>query len=192
MTIATPKAAIREKILAHRDGLSASERADYSLQLANYGNDAINFAPDTIVAGFLPIRSEVDLQPLMQFLRQKGARLCLPVVLDRQTICFREWAEGIELINTGFGTRGPGPDAAVLDPDILLVPLSVFDGNGNRIGYGAGHYDRAIARLHQKGRNPTLIGIAFDCQEVANVPFEPHDVALHAILTESGYKNFKT
>lgn len=192
MTTESSKIAIREKILARRDGLSASERSDYSKQLAHHGKEAVSFAPHTIISGFLPIRSEVDLQPFMQFLRQKGARLCLPVVLDRQTICFREWVDGVELINTGFGTRGPGPDAAVLDPDILLVPLSAFDAKGNRIGYGAGHYDRAIARLHQKGRNPTLIGIAFDCQEVANVPFEPHDVALHAILTESGYKNFKT
>lgn len=192
MTTEISKIAIRETILARRDSLSASERSDYSKQLAHHGKEAINFAPHTIISGFLPIRSEVDLQPLMQFLRQKGARLCLPVVLDRQTICFREWVDGVELINTGFGTRGPGPDATVLDPDILLVPLSAFDAKGNRIGYGAGHYDRAIARLHQKGRNPTLIGIAFDCQEVANVPFEPHDVALHAILTESGYKNFKT
>lgn len=192
MTTATPKTAIRENVLARRDGLSATVRQDFSQQIARYGNDAINFAPHTIISGFLPIRSEVDLQPLMALLRKKGARLCLPVVLDRQTICFREWEDGVELINTGFGTRGPGPEAAVLDPDILLVPLSAFDGKGNRIGYGAGHYDRAIARLHQKGCNPTLIGIAFDCQEVADVPFEPHDVALHAILTESGYKNFKT
>ena len=86
----------------------------------------------------------------------------------------------------GFGTSGPGPDAAVLDPDIMLVPLSAFDSTGHRIGYGAGHYDRAITRLHQKGLNPRLIGIAFDCQEVPSVPAEPHDVRLDAILTESG------
>ena len=90
----------------------------------------------------------------------------------------------------GFGTTGPGGDAEILDPDILLVPLSVFDGEGQRIGYGAGHYDRAIARLHAKGRQPVLIGIAFDCQEVASVPAEPHDVALHAVLTESGLRWF--
>lgn len=192
MATETSKASIREGVLARRDQLSVSTRHNFSQQLAGHGNGAIHFAPNTIVAGFLPIRSEVDLEPLMYLLRQKGARLCLPVVLDRQTICFRQWLEGVELVNTGFGTRGPGADAPVVDPEIMLIPLSAFDGRGNRIGYGAGHYDRAIARLHQKGCNPTLIGIAFDCQEVADVPFEPHDVALHAILTESGYRNFKT
>ncbi|BCH55362.1 5-formyltetrahydrofolate cyclo-ligase [Agrobacterium vitis] len=152
----------------------------------------MEIAPGTMVSGFLPIRSEVDPQPLMEILRRRGADLCLPVVLDRQTICFRQWHIDTPLVDTGFGTRGPGPDAPVVNPQILLIPLAAFDRQGNRIGYGAGHYDRAIARLHQKGLNPLLIGIAFDCQEVADVPFEPHDVALHAILTESGYKNFKT
>jgi 5-formyltetrahydrofolate cyclo-ligase len=86
--------------------------------------------------------------------------------------------------------RVPGPDAPVLDPEILLVPLSAFDRRGHRIGYGAGHYDRAIDLLKQKGMHPKLIGIAFDCQEVAHVPDEPHDVSLDAILTESGLRFF--
>ena len=79
----------------------------------------------------------------------------------------------------------------MLDPDILLVPLSAFDRAGHRIGYGAGHYDRAIDRLKAKGGTPKLIGIAFDCQEVASVPAESHDVALDAILTESGFRMFQ-
>ena len=80
----------------------------------------------------------------------------------------------------------------MLDPDIMLVPLSAFDRMGHRIGYGAGYYDRAIDRLRAKGRAPKLIGIAFDCQEVASVPAEPHDVALDAMLTESGFRVFES
>jgi 5-formyltetrahydrofolate cyclo-ligase len=78
----------------------------------------------------------------------------------------------------------------VLDPDLMLVPLAAFDGRGHRIGYGAGYYDRAIARLDAKGLAPRLIGIAFDCQEVARVPDEPHDVVMREILTESGWRRF--
>jgi len=44
--------------------------------------------------------------------------------------------------------------------------------------------------LRNKGHLPKLIGIAFDCQEVAAVPAEPHDVALDAVLTESGFRHF--
>ena len=122
--------------------------------------------------------------------RERGARLCLPVVLDRQTIVFRDFVRGADLVSTGFGTSGPGPDAEVLDPDILMMPLSAFDAVGNRLGYGASHYDRAIARLVDKGRSPRLVGTAFSLQETDSLPAEDHDVPLAMILTELGLRSF--
>ncbi|THV21653.1 5-formyltetrahydrofolate cyclo-ligase [Peteryoungia ipomoeae] len=185
------KARIRTERLALRDAMPSEDRLEFSLRMAELAGDLIVLQPGEVVSGFMPIRSEADIRPLMARLRARGARLCLPVVLNRETIVFRELLQSAVLVNTGFGTLGPGPDAAVLDPDLLLVPLSAFDGAGNRIGYGAGHYDRAIARLREKGRHPRLIGIAFDCQEVAEVPAEAHDVRLEAVLTESGLRTFK-
>ena len=182
------KALLRCERLAARDALHLTERASKSLSIAEQGAHALQFSPGTIISGFLPIRSEVDLRPLLDLLRDKSARLCLPVILDRQTIAFREFLPEVALVSTGFGTSGPGEDAAVLEPDIMLVPLAAFDAKGHRIGYGAGHYDRAIAKLHGKALNPVLVGIAFDCQEVPSVPAEQHDVALHAVLTESGFR----
>ncbi|WP_416407485.1 5-formyltetrahydrofolate cyclo-ligase [Agrobacterium rosae] len=184
------KAQIRVERLALRDALSVEERQSKSQSITAHGANGLSFAAGTIVSGFMPIRSEVDLRPLMEALRGKAARMCLPVMLDRETIIFREFAKGTDLVKSGFGTTGPDESTAVLDPDILLVPLSAFDENGQRIGYGAGHYDRAIARLHAKGLNPGLIGIAFDCQEVPSVPAQAHDVALDAVLTESGLRYF--
>ncbi|MAS05646.1 MAG: 5-formyltetrahydrofolate cyclo-ligase [Ahrensia sp.] len=181
------KKTIRRERLAARDAIPADLRIEKSLAMAEHGAD-ITFEPGTVVSGFMPIRSEADIRPLMFALREKGARLCLPVVLDRETIVFRDLVRGAELVDTGFGTAGPGPEAEVLDPDLLLVPLSAFDAAGNRIGYGAGHYDRAIARLRANGMTPRLIGIAFACQEVDQVPAEPHDVPLDAILTEDGLR----
>ena len=183
------KALIRTERLALRDAINAEVRIEASLAMADHAGDAIAFDPGAIISGFFPIRSEVDVRPLMGKLKARGARLCLPVVIDRETIVFRALLPGAELVSTGFGTRGPGPEAEVLDPEIMLMPLAAFDARGNRIGYGAGHYDRAIARLRAKGANPVLIGVAFDCQEVPEVPFEPHDVGLDAILTESGLRN---
>ncbi|EPR16376.1 5-formyltetrahydrofolate cyclo-ligase [Agrobacterium sp. TS43] len=184
------KARLRGERLAARDALTLAERQQKSQSITAHGASGIPFAPGTVISGFMPIRSEADTRPLMEALRTRGGRLVLPVVLDRETIVFRAFETDTPLVKTGFGTTGPGEDAEVLDPDILLVPLSVFDGKGQRVGYGAGHYDRAIARLHGKGRFPILIGVAFDCQEVPSVPAEPHDVPLHAILTESGLRWF--
>lgn len=185
------KARLRGERLAARDALEKDERIEKSLLIARHGLAGLAFKPGAIISGFLPIRSEVDLLPMLTALAQQDVRLCLPVVLDRQTIVFREFHPDIPLVDTGFGTRGPGENAAVLDPDILLVPLAVFDGQGNRIGYGAGHYDRAIDKLHKKGMNPVLVGVAFACQEVPSVPAEPHDVRLHAVLTENGFRYFE-
>ncbi|CAN7504173.1 5-formyltetrahydrofolate cyclo-ligase [Rhizobium sp. LjRoot30] len=190
MTPKEQKAAIRTERLTQRDAIPAHERIEKSLTMAAHAEDNLRFAPGAVISGFFPIRSEPDLRPLMARLRERGARLCLPVIVDKQTIVFRELFVDAPLISTGFGTSGPGPEAPEVDPDIMLVPLSAFDRTGHRIGYGAGYYDRAIDRLHKKDMDPQLVGIAFDCQEVASVPAEPHDVGLNAMLTESGFRHF--
>lgn len=184
------KSRLRSERLAERDRIAADLRIEKSLELCDHGSAAVAIEPGTIVSGFSPIRSEPDIRPLMADLKRRGARLCLPVIVDKQTIIFRELVPGADLVPMGFGTFGPGPDAEELDPDLMLVPLSAFDAQGQRIGYGGGYYDRAIDRLNKKGLFPELIGIAFDCQEVASVPVEQHDVRLHAILTESGLRRF--
>lgn len=184
------KADLRTERLALRDAIAPEARIEMALAMADHAGDAVRFDPGTVISGFLPIRSEADLRPLMARFQARGARLCVPAILNKQTIVFRELVRGAPLIATGFGTSGPGPDAPVLDPDIMLVPLSAFDARGHRIGYGAGYYDRAISLLRQKGLKPKLIGIAFDCQEVAHVPDEPHDISLDAILTEGGLRFF--
>jgi len=181
---------LRTQALARRDGLDPGLRAQISAGLARAAG-GLGLAPGSVVSGFWPIRSEIDPRPLMDALAEGGARLCLPAILDRATIVFREYVPGMPLVAMGFGTRGPGAEAAILDPDAMLVPLAAFDGAGNRIGYGAGHYDRAIARLHARGRVPRLIGTAFDCQQVDAVPAEAHDAPLGEILTESGLRRFR-
>jgi 5-formyltetrahydrofolate cyclo-ligase len=155
-----------------------------------HGTAAVEFEPGTIISGFLPIRSEIDPRPLLENLHSRGARLCLPAIIDRATIVFRELVRGQNLTDTGFGTIGPGQDADILDPEILIMPLAAFDRHGNRIGYGAGHYDRAIARLEAKGMAPACIGIAFSIQEVDRVPAMPYDKRMHAVITEAGHRRF--
>lgn len=187
------KKAIRIACLQKRDALDIDRRIEASANLARHADEIASLGSELggkIVSSFWPIRSEMDTRPLMFALRQHGLKLCLPVVISKTEIIFRAFEREAPLMPTGFGTHGPTEAAAVLDPDILLVPLAAFDGRGNRIGYGAGFYDRAIAKLQAMGKNPILIGVAFNCQEVAHVPTEPHDKPLQAILTETGLKPF--
>ncbi|MDP9838813.1 5-formyltetrahydrofolate cyclo-ligase [Neorhizobium huautlense] len=190
MATTPEKAELRNGRLAARDAMPVEVRLEKNLLLTAHGLGVIAVSAGTVVSGFLPIRSEVDLKPLMAAFSQEGAKLCLPAILDKETIVFREYRPDGELISMGFGTYGPAEHEPILQPEIMLVPLAAFDQSGNRIGYGGGYYDRAIHQMRQKGHNPRLIGIAFDCQEVASVPVEPHDIRLDAILTESGYRTF--
>ncbi len=186
------KAALRKETLKRRNALDEGLRIEHSLTAMQHGDSMATFSPETfvpgtIVAGFHPIRSEIDPRPLMAEISKRGAQLCLPVVTTPQTIEFRELVRGAPMIESGFGTIGPDENALVMNPDILLVPLSVFDRKGGRIGYGAGFYDRAIECLENMGKTPILIGMAFSLQGASDVPMEPHDRRLNGILTETGY-----
>lgn len=185
----THKKQLRREALARRDALDLGYRIEAALGLVEAAG-AIDVAPGMVVSGFWPMRSEMDLRPLMAALRENGARLCLPAILDKETIVFRELLRGAPMIDMGFGTLGPGPEAEVLDPALMLVPLAAFDAVGERIGYGAGYYDRAIARLESRGLAPRLVGVAFDCQQVDRVPAEAHDRRLRFLLSESGLRAF--
>ncbi|MEP2944450.1 MAG: 5-formyltetrahydrofolate cyclo-ligase [Hyphomicrobiales bacterium] len=176
---------LRTRALVARDQLRAPYRASCAKKLLDY-QDVFGDVNGKVVSGFLPIRSEIDAQPLMNALRAKGAELCLPAVTDKTTIEFRAYEDEQALVEAGFGTLAPPAHARVLHPEMMIVPLSVFDTYGGRIGYGAGYYDRAIARLVAAGRPPLTVGLAFALQEVPLVPQDAHDIRLDYILTHEG------
>ncbi|WP_319775702.1 5-formyltetrahydrofolate cyclo-ligase [Breoghania sp.] len=173
---------MRRKALAARGAISAEARIEAALAIADAA-DALMLARGAMVSGFWPIRDEIDPRPLMSALRERGHGLCLPVVAEPHLL-FRELLRGAELVDAGFGTIAPGPDAAQVLPDVMLVPLAAFDRSGHRIGYGQGHYDRAISAIGAD-RKLHLIGVAFSVQEVDRVPFEAHDHPLDMVVTET-------
>ncbi len=73
---------------------------------------------------------------------------------------------------------------------MVIAPLLAFDRGGGRLGQGGGHYDRTLEALRVQGR-VFVVGLAYAGQEVAEVPSEPHDQKLDAILTETGYIEFR-
>lgn len=182
------KAELRAAVLARRAALSPAEREAAANTLIDQIPDLDFPHQPSLVAGFWPIRDEIDIRPLMAALRASGHRIALPVV-GPSGLTFREWDDGETLVAAPFGTSEPGSDAAECDPPILLVPLLAFDREGRRLGYGKGHYDGAIQRLSAAGPIQT-IGVAFATQEVDEVPVEAHDRRLDAVLTEAGLLRF--
>jgi 5-formyltetrahydrofolate cyclo-ligase len=185
------KANLRAAALAARDALSREHRAAAAQAIAARGLP-IEIRPGAAVAGYSPIRSEIDPTPLLRKLAAQGAQLALPVITaGDQPLKFRSWAFNDRLRRGRLGILEPPPDAAELIPDILLVPLAAFDRLGHRIGYGAGHYDRTLAQLRES-KAITAIGLGFAAQEVEAVPALLHDVALDYVLTETQMLDFRS
>jgi 5-formyltetrahydrofolate cyclo-ligase len=186
MSLPDAKSDARLALKARRAAIPAEDRTALSSRMANVDCAAHLPPPPAIVSGFLPIRDEIDPRPLMAMLRGLGYRLCLPVMQGPgKPLLFRAYAPGAPLASAAWNIPEPLADAALVDPDVLLVPLLAFDAAGNRLGYGAGYYDRTIAGL-KRHKRVTTIGLAFDQQRIDAVPHLAYDEPLDWVLTPSG------
>ncbi len=189
--LAPLKAELRAAALAAREALTPGQRAAATEAIAARGLP-FEFAQGAVVAGYSPIRSEVDPLPLMRKLAERGARLALPSVTARgHALIFRAWSPGDRLMLGALGIAEPSPAASEVVPEIMLVPLAAFDRLGHRIGYGAGHYDFTFAHL-RKTRPVIGVGLAFAVQEIEAIPALSHDVALDYVLTETRVFDFRS
>ncbi len=146
------------------------------------------------VAAFIPIHSEIDVLPLMHALQDAGHTLALPCIKRKaHPLEFRNFTLGDKLRRGAFGTREPMRNAALVTPDIVLLPMLAYARDGYRLGYGGGFYDRTLASLRQIESNAGEIyacGVAYAGQEVPTVPTDQYDEKLDGVLTETGFRTF--
>ena len=139
--------------------------------------------PAATYALYHPIGSELDPGQI----RLPGLRRALPVVTQRDgPLVFRRHEPGEALVPDALGIPAPAPGAAEVLPDIVFAPVLAFDRRGGRLGQGGGYYDRTLAAL-RAARPVLVVGLAYAGQELPDIPLEPHDARLDAILTETGY-----
>ena len=140
------------------------------------------------VGAYLPHGSELDPRPLMRALTRLGCMVYLPVIgrQPHSPLSFLPYRP--PLARNRYGIMEPrwGRRLRGSQLDVVLVPLLGFDQRGFRLGQGGGHYDRTFAFSSRKRHaKPCLIGVAFECQQVAQLPTGVHDVRLHLVLTEN-------
>ncbi|MDJ0920253.1 MAG: 5-formyltetrahydrofolate cyclo-ligase [Henriciella sp.] len=181
---ADSKTALRAEMKALREELAARD-PDAGETLAGKFPLKLLERYGPIVAVYLPIGSEIDPRPLMEKLEQAGAKLALPCVLDDGSMIYRHYRRGDPLEARPFGLLEPNSEVPEVHPTLVITPLLAFDRAGTRLGYGKGHYDRALTALRAEGR-VFVCGLAFQGQEVDQVPVEPHDVPLDWVMTERG------
>ena len=132
------------------------------------------------VASYHAVGGEIDPSPLVDAALSRHCCIALPHVVDRQTPLRFLMVAGSMLTPGPYGLSQPADDATQAIPDIIITPLVAFDRRGNRLGQGAGHYDRAFVQHPDAWR----VGVAWSGQECDAVPTDPWDVPLHAIATE--------
>ncbi len=181
--IDTAKAAARKAVFAarseaHGSGLDAPAQAHLAHAIAPHAEEPL--------AGYMPIRTEIDPVPVMAAHR---GPVGVPVILGRgRPLAFHEWAPDGEMVEGPFGARIPASGRPMV-PKVLIVPLVGFDARGYRLGYGGGFYDRTLAELRAAG--PVLaIGFAYGVQEFARLPIDAFDQRLDMVVTEAGIRHF--
>ena len=187
-SIEQAKSALRIKAHAARAALPLDSRMSAAEAVARHFFENVPLQPGEVVAAYWRIRDELDCQPILVRLMDSNQPVVLPVVIGpEEALELRVWEPGTALYEAGFGTLAPPDLAPRAEPDVILMPLLGFDGQGTRLGYGGGYYDRTLARMSRK---PRLIGLAFAAQELDQIPREEHDIPLDLIVTEDGVRHF--
>lgn len=173
----------RKRLLDLRMALPIAERRRRAAAALAEIEAAVDLARFSVIGLYWPFRGEIDVRPLARALIAQGTRIGLPVVVQpKAPVEFHEWTPGAAM------TRGvwniPVPDGTPqVFPACLVVPLVGFDGEGYRLGYGGGYYDRTLAVRRPR---PWAIGLGFDLGRLDSIHPLDHDIAMDGIVTESG------
>lgn len=180
--VARWRKAERARLLADRAALSVEMRKAAAQAVADHLDRFLGDVAGKVISAWWPIQSEPDLRFWLATLAGRGATAALPLVTEKHApLRFRAWAPGAKM-ERGFWNIPVPADGDWITPDIALAPLVGFDGQGYRLGYGGGYFDRTLAA--HPGITPIGIGLA--AARLETIFPQWHDVAMRAVLTEDG------
>ncbi len=183
------KKRLRRLMLEKRRSLTPVEITVKSQKIADYFLVWPGYQQSQTIMLYLAMPDEAQTDLLLSDALQQGKRVCVPLLGEKYgEMAAAEITTVDDLIVGKFGLKAPDPNKAkIIAPseiDLVVVPAVVFDRQGNRIGMGAGYYDRFLAKVRPDSR---LLGLAWACQVVDSVPSEEHDRQVQQLLTEDGF-----
>ena len=186
---------LRKALRAARKKLSAQERAAASRRIASLIARSHWLVPGRRIALFLSMAEEIDTAPLIETARRRGCDLYFPRIenIRQRRMVFTPPGPGRRFNRLGIAEFSSAARISPAALQIVFLPLVGFDAQGNRLGMGAGYYDRALAfRLRrQRWAGPRLIGLAYSCQQTELIEPSRTDVPLDAVVTERGIRIFR-
>ncbi len=186
MGVHSKKSLLRSRMLAERRALSANFREEASRAIARLIEELPNFNKFRVVGLYAASFDEVDTLPIVDRLSNRKTVICFPKVSDSKNHLMTFYkVDNFEQMRPGFqGILEPEDGLEEVTPveiDCCCVPAVAFDKVGNRLGRGAGYYDRWLATYPG-----VSIGLAFGVQLVDDCPVDKHDYRLNWIVTEMG------
>lgn len=178
---------LRRRMRAYRRTLSARERAEAAEAVASHLFALPGLDEATAVAGYFAVDGELPLSSVASRLIALGKRYYLPVLEPGQRLSFRRFDADAPLVPNRFGIPEPstGESLAPECLDLVFLPLIAFDALGNRLGSGAGYYDRTFAfRRHAAAVRPLLVGVGYAFQQRPLLPAADWDIPLDFVLTD--------
>ena len=195
----TSRNTLRKQIRTRRQQLSRAEQQTAAQQLAQNLCHLPVFQRSQRIAFYLANDGEIHLDEVMEAAWKRGKQCYLPVLRGNsdKRLWFARYKPGDKLICNRFMI--PEPDVPgnrlihAWSLDLLLLPLVVFDKQGNRLGMGGGYYDRTLAYLanRQIWKKPRLFGVAHEFQKSASpLSSRDWDIPLDAAVTDQHYYPF--
>lgn len=181
------KQELRCEFLKIRRAAAPGQREQWNRRITELFADWPIYQQCRSVMFYVAMPDETATAGLIEDALHRGKQVYAPLLADQ----YGEMSAAVigslqDLVTGKYGLKMPPPDSATLAAgesiDLIVVPGVAFDRTGNRLGMGAGYYDRFFSRT----RHAVRLGLAWECQVVAEAPCEPHDVRMHYLLTEAG------
>jgi 5-formyltetrahydrofolate cyclo-ligase len=191
---ADSRAVTRDALRRQRRNLSARQRAAKDSAIRDHLLSLIRSREARSLAAYWSFDGEPDLEPLCEQLINEGREVGLPVVSgeDGNMMAFHAWHAETTLAPNQYGIMEPAGTVSLAlgDFDMLVIPLVGYDRTGNRIGMGAGYYDRHLEGLRETPA-PLRVGVAYELQELRSIEQNAWDVPLHCLINETGWIQFE-
>jgi len=173
----------RARLLRERSALSEETLAGMRSRIDTHIERTFPDLVHGVLAFCWPYKNEYDVRHLAAALRRRGAKTAMPVVVAPRTpLIFREWHPGVKLAAGPLGIPYP-VDSDEVQPDNVLLPMVGWDGDGYRLGYGGGFFDRTLAAI---ARRPRVIGVTYEQAYLKTIRPQPHDIPVDFVVTERG------
>ncbi len=185
--------AIRSQIRQRRGTLSTQVQTEAAEQLLAAFSQLHIVKKSQQIGLYLPFDGELETKLLIEYCWQQGKSVYLPVLhpFHAGHLLFLRYLPESTLVSNRFGIFEPKLDVRAVQPlkdmELICTPLVAFDSQGQRLGMGGGFYDRTLSAWMVLKKDPEVLGLAHDCQQVDTLPTEAWDIPLPQILTPSHY-----